>query len=71
MCHKFSLIYKIYKDYALYNMAKIQINLRNSLLWEDFFNHGAIIIVAIPYYFSININYFCIVYNIRFTLISN
>ena len=52
-------------------MAKIQINLRNSLLLEDFFNQGAIIIVAFPYYFSININYSCIVYNIRFTLISN
>ena len=52
-------------------MAKIQINLRNSLLLEDFFNHGAIIIVVFPYYFSININYFCIVYNIRFTPISN
>ena len=54
-----------------YNMAKIQINLRNSLLLEDFFNHGAIIIVAFPYYFSININHFCIAYNIRLTLISN
>ena len=34
-------------------MAKIQINMRKSLLLEDFFNHGAIIIVAFPYYFSI------------------
>ena len=52
-------------------MAKIQINLRNSLLLEDFFNHGAIIIVVFPYYFSININHFCIAYNIRLTPISN
>lgn len=52
-------------------MAKIQINLKNSLLLEDSFNHGAIIIVAFPYYFSININYFCIAHNIRLTLISN
>lgn len=52
-------------------MAKIQINLRSSLLLEDFFNHGAIIIVVFPYYFSININHFCITYNIRLTPISN